>query len=203
MLILISGGSRAGKSLFASQLVEELQKTGLNSALLSTDMFYSEIPKGTDLYDHNFDCLQSVNSEYLINCCTEIIKKKPVTIKTFEFKTHSQSGSLNLNECDILILEGIFAFCFAEINKQASLKIFIDTQESLRDERRYDHYSKKLKQSDSFIKHKMFSQAKPFFDSVIYPSRTSADIIIDGGQPFDELVQTTVNQITEIHLKQK
>jgi len=188
MLILICGGSCAGKSRFALRLKKSLSEAA-PVVILSTDMFYTEIPPHTNLREHNFDTPGSVDIAYMIECCAKILSRQSVDIHTFEFKTHSRSGSMHVPVCDVLILEGIFAFYSEEIRNLASLRIFIDTGEQVRHQRRYQHYSQKLGQSDEFIEFKIRTQEKPLFDSVIMPSKNEADLIISGERPFDKAIK--------------
>lgn len=186
MLLLVSGASQAGKSFFSSLLARSLEESGISALVLSTDMFYRNIPPQTNLREHNFDSLGSLESDYMIASCEKILQGRSLEIETFEFKTHRRSGKMHVETCDVLIVEGIFALCYDPLKELAALKIFIDTDEALCKKRRFERYSHVLGQSDEFIAYKYYSQAKPFFDGMILPAKKSADHILDGGRPFDD-----------------
>lgn len=201
MLILVCGASQSGKTVFSSQLALALTARELHCTVLSTDMFYLDIPPDESLRDHNFDVPGSIDSENLVRCCEQILDENAIDIQVFEFKTHRRSGLLHAEKTDVLIVEGIFAFCIPKLREMASLKIYIDTPETVCAARRYERYSRVLGQRDEFISHKYLTQAKPFFDNVIYPSQRLADYVFSGEKIFDRAVCTVSDHVINLNIR--
>ncbi len=183
MLILISGGSCAGKTTFSAALHEALNQHGVHSLALSTDLFYTDIPAGEPLREHDFDAEQSVDAGLMHRICSSYesgISSFPV----FEFRTHARSGMLEVPPVPVLLLEGIFALSFPSITALPSLKICIRTEAAERYRRRHEFYSHTLGHTDEFIDFKFYEQAEPYYQASIAPWEHRADIVLSGEDDF-------------------
>ena len=86
MLILIGGGSCAGKTTFAAQLYVAFAARGVKSQALSTDLFYKELSSDETIRQHDFDSEEGIDETLLHEICVGYplgISSLPV----FDFKT--------------------------------------------------------------------------------------------------------------------
>lgn len=180
MLILITGGSCAGKSTFAGELAECIMKNGRSCQVLSTDLFYREPPAGQPLDEVNFDSPGTVDMEEMERVILSLMDKDRTRFQGFTFQSHRRSRELDLPGTDTVILEGIFAFHHPRLLDLAGMKIYIETPDSLRYKRRLDLYSGRLGQSREFIDFKYFQQAEPFYREEIREMKDQADRVISG-----------------------
>lgn len=194
-LIAISGGSCSGKTLLAETICSELRKHKLSVLTLSTDLFYKQPPPETPLIDYNFDSLESLDFKKLNMTLQLLENNQEDTIKVFEFRTHACTKDLFIYKADVAVIEGIFSFCEPEILKQSALSIFVDADETVMFNRRYERYYTTLKQPENFVLHKYHNQAQPFYRSAILPAKKEADIIVNGERPFGKTVELIVNYI--------
>jgi len=191
MLILIGGGSCAGKSTFAAELNDAWIHRGKNSQVLSTDLFYKDLEGGETPEQHNFDSETSIDQELLYQICAEYpsgISSFPV----FQFRAHKRNHSMELPPLQVLILEGIFALSFPAIVNMSTLTIFIDTPEKERYKRRFRFYSEKLGHSKELIDGKFFRQAEPYYKEHIEPWQDKADIRLSGEKEFKESISEII-----------
>ncbi len=101
MIIGVGGVSRSGKTTFAKELQVHYQHKGKSVRLLSQDNYVIAeelIPKVQDRVD--WELPQTIDLSRLL--------------KTIE-----------ANQADVLIIEGLFAFAFEVLNKRYDLKIFL------------------------------------------------------------------------------
>lgn len=191
LLILVSGGSCAGKSTFSSLLAKALRERGLRAQTVSTDLFYRGIPEGVSKREYDFDSEQNVDREALFELCTSFSEGYQ-SESLFDFSTHSRTRSVELPALEVLILEGIFALSFEEITSLPSLRLYIDTDQPERYRRRSRIYSERLGHSRELIDHKFFSQAEPYHKSHIEPKRELAELIIPGDRSYDPYIERVV-----------
>lgn len=187
MLLLVGGGSCAGKTAFASQLSTALTLQGIRNRAVSTDLFYRELPAERMLRDHNFDSEESVDKALIRKVC-ESYQEGIGPLPAFDFKTHARTRTLEFPPLEVLILEGIFALSFDSITSLPSLKIFIRTGEEQRYERRLRLYTEQLGHSRQFIDFKYFEQSEPYYRNSIEPWHALADLIVSGEHDFDPAV---------------
>lgn len=185
MLVLVNGGSCSGKSTFSERLKQMLVESGVSCDCLSTDLFYKEIPQNCNLYDYNFDTPAAFDNELFFETVNLIQCGKAFQLECFDFKTHSRSKIMSMQNCRVLIVEGIFSFVDKKLVNSCALNIFIDTDLQTRYKRRYKIYSQIMKHDDSFINHKFYNQAEPYFESDIYPLRRDSHLVINGDKSFD------------------
>ena len=170
MIVLVGGGSCAGKTTFSNKLNTYLNLNGISSYTVSTDIFYKDIPPSVSLKEYNFDSEENFDTEILHQILLNY-KTGISDFKIFEFKTHKKSGKLNIPPVSILIIEGIFAFSFINLITDKLLKIYIKTENSVRYKRRVNLYLNKLKHSLEFINMKYYLQAEPHFIKNILPKK--------------------------------
>jgi len=185
MLILIGGGSCAGKSTFASHLERAVIEKGSTCLKLSTDLFYKELPYGTSLKKHNFDDLTNVDLPLMEGVVKEVQESK-VAFNAFDFQSHSRTLKREEGPVEVVILEGIMAFSSQSLFQNAALTVFIDTPEKLRYQRRYQFYSRVLGHSPEFIRYKFYDQAEPFYQNHIDCFKGKVDKILSGVEEWED-----------------
>jgi len=193
VLILISGGSCAGKTTFAAQLHRALTAQGIRSQVISTDLFYRDLPAGMSVRQHNFDAEENVDRSLMLEICRDYSSGIP-PFQVFDFTTHSRSATLEIHPLSVLIVEGIFALSFPSITALPSLKIFIHTSNDKRYARRVQVYTEKLGHSREFIDFKFFQQAEPYYKSSIEPWKSKADLVIPGDEDFAPAADAVLKQ---------
>ena len=103
--------------------------------------------------------------------------KKPI----YDFKTHKRQKNTNtINPNTLIFLEGTLIFYFIELINMINLKIFIETKESIRYQRRIDRDIKQRGRTISNVKEQYQSTVKPMHEKYIEPLRSVAEVIISG-----------------------
>lgn len=131
-IILISGGSCSGKSLFASLFKQAL--------LLPMDHFYwgkSQMKQEAD-GSYNFDAPESVDIKACAEAVTSLSEGKAVTIPVYDMKISERTGTQVLNlpkNTRFIVVEGIFSF-YSPLRELGDLKIYLDTPTEIRVARR-------------------------------------------------------------------
>lgn len=185
MLIMITGGSCAGKTTLAEVIKAKLLGKGISCATLSTDLFYRELPFGTMPREHNFDSLEAIDMPLLQSFCQNG-GKSPFVFTAFDYRTHSRTREMIIPAADVVILEGIFSLASEKLQELASCSIFVDAPVEVRYRRRLDRYTKQLGHSKEMVDFKFYRQAELFFERHVKPVKESCDFVISGTAQFEE-----------------
>lgn len=177
LLILIAGFSCSGKTTLANRLAKEL-----DGAILSTDHYYrgfDDLPL-EERKRQNFDAPESVEHELLISHIRTLKEGKTIHAPIYDFESFSRVGYEPVYPNSILIVEGIFALCWPELNEHADLKIFVDTPESVCLARRLerDAIQRGRTEYESIQRYK--SDVEPNQIRYIEPTKVNCDVMLSG-----------------------
>ena len=196
-LIGFCGGSGAGKTTLVSQL---LNHYGNKAVAIELDSYYKDSPGLTfkEREKINFDHPDSFDidllKEHLILLKSGNEIKKPI----YDFKTHKRQKNTNtINPNTLIFLEGTLIFYFIELINIINLKIFIETKESIRYQRRIDRDIKQRGRTISNVKEQYQSTVKPMHEKYIEPLRSVAEVIISGEL---DIIDSTNRVIKKIDL---
>ena len=196
-LIGFCGGSGAGKTTLVSQL---LNHYGNKAVAIELDSYYKDSPGLTfkEREKINFDHPDSFDidllKEHLILLKSGNEIKKPI----YDFKTHKRQKNTNtINPNTLIFLEGTLIFYFIDLINIINLKIFIETKESIRYQRRIDRDIKQRGRTISNVKEQYQSTVKPMHEKYIEPLRSVAEVIISGEL---DIVDSTNRVIKKIDL---
>lgn len=189
-LILIAGGSAAGKS-FIGKLIADKYKN-LSVSVLSHDNYYKDVSNLSEkeLSEYNFDHPDAIDSSLLFKDISALLERKQVEIPSYDFITHKRKEhQIIVPESDIIILEGIFALYFKELINISSMSVFVDTDSDIRLARRIKRDVAQRGFSVESVIDNYLSVVKPMHDTFIEPSKKNADIIIPGEKSFDKVMK--------------
>lgn len=131
-VVLIAGPSSSGKTTTSRKLSMFLNTFGLNPKPISLDDYFlpreetPKLPNG----DYDFESLRAIDIDLFNNQLKKLLNNEEVIIPTFNFKTGIPefNKSLNLNDNDIIIIEGLH--CLNEeltksIPKENKYKVYV------------------------------------------------------------------------------
>tara|TARA_B100000519_G_C14130920_1_gene385154 strand:- start:408 stop:896 length:489 start_codon:yes stop_codon:yes gene_type:complete len=131
---------------------------------------------------NNFDHPDAIDFDLMINHLRDLINGKEILVPIYDYKNHVRTENFKkVTANKIIILEGLFALLKKEIRKLINIKVFVETDEETRLERRIKRDIKyRQRTRDSVIK-QYNSTVKPMYDNYIDPTKEYADIIIHKG----------------------
>lgn len=189
-LILIAGGSAAGKSFIGKLIAEKY--ADFSVTVLSHDNYYKDVShlSKDELGKYNFDHPDSIDSALLVSDIKQILEGKRIKIPEYDFVTHkSIKNRIEVPVSDIVIIEGIFALYYKDLLDISSLSIFVDTDSDVRLVRRIKRDIIRRGFSVDTVLENYLSFVKPMHDTFIEPTRKNADIIIPGEKSFDKALK--------------
>ena len=119
-------------------------------------------------------------------------KGHEISIPIYDFTTHIRIGKTSsISNVKIIIVEGIFALHYSQLRKLYTLKIFIDTPESIRFERRLVRDVWERGRTIKSIKDQYNSTVLPMHNKYIEPSKKFADLVLNG----EDNINIVINKI--------
>lgn len=176
------GPSCAGKTFLAKYLEylykDKVTVIGFDSYCIDKSFLSHE-----EVQKENFDCPGAYDGPLLGKHLAELKKGHPINRPIYEFSTHKRLEETTLVEPnEIMIIEGIMTFQYEELLKQADLKVFIDADEHVRFNRRFDRDQKERGRTPEYIIYQFNHLVIPMQKIYIDPVRSLADIVIDNSE---------------------
>ena len=181
-IVLICGPSCAGKTYLADYLkyVFKDKVTSIGFDCYCND--YSYLPH-EELKNVNFDCPEAYDGNLLSQHLKLLKQGQPINRPVYDFSTHKRlNDTVLIYPNDILIVEGIMTFQYKELLELADLKVFIDAEEHVRFNRRFDRDQRERGRSPESIIYQFNHTVKPMQKLYIDPVKDLADIIIDNSE---------------------
>ena len=179
-LIGICGGSLSGKSF----LMEEISKSigpEYEVCKISLVNYYQNL--STEDYKkketYNYDKPEAINFDLLYQNLDNLLNKRPAKLPKYDIKECIRyDNQIEVKQCDVIILEGIFSFYNEKIRNLIDLKIFIDVDKDIQLSKIIyrDIFDKNRILKDVIKKYHKF--IKPSYNEYILPTMKYADIII-------------------------
>uniref|UniRef100_A0A1I8J4V9 Uridine kinase n=2 Tax=Macrostomum lignano TaxID=282301 RepID=A0A1I8J4V9_9PLAT len=184
-LIGICGGSASGKTTVAKEIIGRLQQRWVS--LLSMDSYYREyLPEEKPIIranNFNFDHPSAFDLNLLVETLKRLKQGKHVNVPIYDFTTHSRVKGKEqiIYGANVVIFEGILAFCDNRLLDLIDLKVFVDTDDDERLSRRLIRDIRERGRAVQGVLDQYERFVKPSFDEFIAPTRSKADIIVPRG----------------------
>lgn len=198
----ITGGSGAGKTQFLNWIKKAFNPDQL--CLISQDNYYQN--RTTDSAEENriknFDEPAVIEADQFAHDLQQLKRGVKVIRREYTFNSPSKSPKLlEFNPAPIVMVEGIFVFHFAEINKLLNLKIFIEAKEHLKFHRRITRDQLERGYPLEDILYKYTNHVAPAYEKYIEPYRHEADLIIPNNKIYQQDEMPAAVEVLIAHLK--
>ena len=187
-LIGLAGPSGAGKTTLARALQTRLPGS---ATVLSLDAYYRDLAALSPAARArvNFDAPEAMDHQRLAADLRQLAAGHRVEIPMYDFTTHTrQAHQQNLTLTDFLLVEGLFALYWPDINALYHLRLFVTAADALCLERRLARDRVERGRSPASIRAQYQEQVRPMYRRHIQPTARYADLILDGSTPTEEQV---------------
>ena len=139
-VIAIAGGTASGKTTLSNNIISTLRNRNIKVDCFALDSFYKINSLSFDERKKlNYDHPNAFDIDLLISCYNSLVKNKRVELPVYDFSEHKRSETkvdVIEEELDVLIIEGILTLHFEQIRNISDVKIFVDTNDKIRLERK-------------------------------------------------------------------
>ena len=191
----IAGGTGSGKTYAAKSLLNEYPQDSILP--ISMDSYYKDLShiNYKERIEQNFDHPDSIDVNLLEKHLGLASKGDKINIPIYDFNNHVRlRETISISNAKIIIVEGIFALHFSQLRKLYTLKIFMDTPENIRLERRFVRDVKERGRTIKSIKDQYDSTVIPMHNKYVEPSKIFSDLILNG----EDNINDITNKIEEL-----
>ena len=144
----------------------------------------------------NFDHPNAIDSILIEDHLKKFLSGKCVSIPNYNFIEHlREKVDQKIKPCPIIIIEGILMLYYTSLLKFFSLKIYIDTPESIRFSRRIERDVRFRGRTPESIKKQYYSTVKPMHKKFVQPTKSYSDIVLKGTDLKDKLIKQIKSRI--------
>lgn len=192
MIIAVAGGTGSGKSFLARNLANTYSKKEI--LIIEQDSYYKDISNldYKDRCKQNFDHPDAIDSILIENHLKKLLSGKTIYSPRYNFFKHlRERKEKKIKQRPIIIIEGILLLHYVKLHKFYTLKVFVETPEHIRINRRIERDIKFRGRTKSSIEKQYYSTVKPMHEKFVQPSKSYSDIVIDGTASINK----SINQI--------
>ena len=192
IIIAVAGGTGSGKTFLARNLANTYPKEEI--LLIEQDSYYKDISDLNygDRCKQNFDHPDSVDSILIEKHLEKLLAGKTIYSPVYNFFKHlRETEEKKIKQRPIIIIEGILVLHYIRLHKFYTLKVFVETPEHIRINRRMERDIQFRGRSKSSIEKQYYSTVKPMHEKFVQPSMSFSDIVIDG----TAFINKSINQI--------
>ncbi len=193
LLIGICGGSGSGKTTLAEDVAARF-----DAVLLPFDAYYRDhghlTPEERAVV--NYDHPDSLDVALFVEHLRMLRDGHEIAMPVYDFATHTRTEDLVMvSPTDVIVVEGILLFSFAEIRELFELKVFRDCPEELRFERRLARDVAERGRTPESVRAQFAATVAPMHDEFVQPHRDAAEIVSDG-EDMPMVVDVVCDQIS-------
>ena len=195
----IAGGSASGKSTVVSELRRILGPGA--TCTLRHDAYYhdlSHLPFERRI-EVNVDHPDSLETELLVEHIGILLRGQPVELPAYDFvsQTRGPTGTV-VEPAAVLLIDGLFTLWDERLRELMDLKVFIQTTEEERLERRIRRDGEERGRDRSAVVEWHRERVQPMHDLFVEPSREHADVVISEGAHNREAIRILAQRVSEM-----
>jgi len=198
-IVGISGGSGSGKTMIAEKLKNEFGEKQIT--IINQDSYYKDLSHMSfnERCKQNFDHPDAIDFDLFLLHIKNLIVGKKIDIPIYDFSRHLRSKDmLTIKPNLVIILDGTLILTQSKLNEIMDIKIFLDIPDNLRLAYRIKRDTKERGRTIESIMKQYANTVRPMYDQFIYPSKNSADLILDNVQNDHESFLLIKNEINNI-----
>ena len=197
LLIGVCGGSASGKSSISKYIHNYFGQK--KCGIIEVDSYYNDL-RHIDFEERekkNFDHPNAFDFNFLYEQLIALKNNSSIEIPIYDYKTHTRKNDFKkISNQKIIVIEGILTFHDKRVRDILDMKIFVDTSEKVRMERRIKRDMRSRKRTYESIIHQFKSTVTPMHNKFIQPTKKYADFIITKGVKNTVAMEQLISKIT-------
>ena len=200
-IVAISGGSGSGKSYLAKKFASQYTKEKI--LIISQDSYYKDFPFKllAERKNQNYDHPRAIDVDLFQEHLHALTNGKIVELPLYNFKTHlREKKTIRITKQKIIIVEGILILHYPQLRKFYTIKVYVDTPEIIRFERRLKRDVEERGRTKNSVKNQYITTVKPMHNQFVEASKTYADFVVKGTDKSEkniQLIQSRINSISQ------
>jgi uridine kinase len=194
-LIAIAGMSCSGKSTLAKALASRLPAT-----IFRIDEYYLNLdhlpPEERARYD--FDSPQALDQELIMQHIRELAAGREIQQPVYDFTRHTRTDRTTvLRPNEFIIVEGLFTLYWEPVRALYRTKVFMNAGHDVCLPRRKTRDIVERGRTAESVIEQYAATVRPGADAYVLPSRSYADLVLDGTQPVELSAEAVLQHIAK------
>jgi uridine kinase len=184
VLIAIAGGTGSGKSTLADALA-----AATGGVVIRIDDYYRPLNHLTfeERELVNFDAPDAIDHVLMTEQLWMLLDGQTIEKPVYDFTKHTRAVfGEEVSPCSIIIVEGLFALYWAELNQLCGTKVFVETPYELRFMRRLRRDIDERGRDEDEVTTRFRSHVNPMHERFVQPTCSNADVVVHGDRPLQE-----------------
>ena len=191
VIIGIAGPTASGKSTLSALLVDALP-----ALHITQDSYYRSMPPESDVQSYNFDHPDAFDGQRLAADLDLLRASQPATVPRYDYAVHRRTDDeILVQPQPYVVVEGILVFQDPELRARFDVRVYVDAPADLRLIRRIRRDMETRGRTVAQILGQYERTVRPMHHEFVAPSRTHADLILDGTQPQANLLRSVLSQL--------
>jgi uridine kinase len=194
LVLGIAGCSGSGKTTLAAELAHALG--GIHFHLDNYYRDLGDIPY-SERVKKNFDDPAMIESELLVTQVAALARGESIERPIYDFSTHTRvvGQTEHVDAGPFLVVEGLFALYYKELLPHYSMRVYVDTPDSLCFERRMKRDVEQRGRTPESIRRQYEATVRPAGIAFVRPSAVNADLTIDGTDALDWKIEQVLAEL--------
>ena len=194
-VIGVAGGSGSGKSTVTREVLKSFGAEVV-SVVLQDDYYLDQSHMSPeDRRKVNYDHPEAFDWPLMVEHVRRLRAGQAIDMPVYDFSIDNRTAqTITVKPAPVIVIEGLFALYDADLRKQMSLKIFVDTAADVRFIRRLQRdIAERGRSTDSVIQQYM-ETVRPMYKQFIEPTKRHAHVILPHGAngPAVDIITTKV-----------
>ena len=184
VLIAIAGGTGSGKSTLADALA-----AATGGVVVRIDDYYRPLNHLTfeERELVNFDAPDSIDHVLMTEHLAMLLDGQTIEKPVYDFTKHTRAVfGEKISPCSTIIVEGLFALYWPELNALCRTKVFVETPYELRFMRRLRRDIDERGRDEEEVTTRFRSHVNPMHERFVQPTSAFADVVVQGDHPLQE-----------------
>jgi uridine kinase len=194
-VIGVAGGSGSGKSTVTREVLKSFGSEVV-SVVLQDDYYLDQTHMSPeDRRKVNYDHPEAFDWPLMIEHVRRLREGESIEMPVYDFSIDNRTTqTITVKPAPVIVIEGLFSLYDADLRKQMSLKIFVDTAADVRFIRRLQRdIAERGRSTESVIK-QYLETVRPMYKQFIEPTKRNAHVILPHGAngPAVDIITTKV-----------
>lgn len=201
VVIGIAGGSGAGKTTIAQQLIDKIGTDII--AWLPFDAYYADLAHLTlaQRIQCNFDHPDAFDTDLYVQHIDALCAGQHITMPNYDFVSYTRvAGGRTIQPRPILLLDGILVFVPPAVRQRMDMRIYIDAPDDIRLMRRILRDTQSRGRDVASVCQQYLDTVRPMHQQFVEPSRVHAHVIIPSINDVTPAVNLLSNHIRQLVL---
>ena len=192
-VIGIAGGTGSGKTTIANALAESL-----DAVVIRIDDYYRPLNHLTfeEREQVNFDAPESIDHVLLLEHLTLLCDGRTIEKPHYDFTRHTRAvfGDVVTPKA-VIIVEGLFALHWPEVNDFYHTSIFVETPTETRFARRLKRDIEERGRDEAEVTFRFNSHVNLMHEIYVQPAAQRADLVVFGHDEFDLTLEAAMSHL--------